>query len=110
MAGFADLDADGAAELIVLQDQMRDEPTQALAIYRLERKSFHPVAQASLPPERIAYLLGGVRDSPDGKEILVRTVTPAKCQAGGDPEPSESAETAYILRGGRLQPPQPHKR
>jgi len=111
MAGFADLDADGVAELIVLQDQLRDEPTQALAIYRLERKVFHPVVQASLPPERIAYLLEGVRDSPDGKEILVRTVTPAKCHAGGIP-PAETAETetAYTFHGGRLQPPQPHKR
>jgi hypothetical protein len=94
MAGFANLAGDGAAELIVLQDRLRDDPAQMLAIYRLETGRFRLVAQTSLPPQRVAYLLLGIRNSPRGKEILVRTATPAKCEAGGIPEGSQIAETA----------------
>lgn len=110
VAGFADLEGDGAGELIVLQDRLREEPAQVLAVYRLENKSFHLVAQTSLPPQSIAYLLDGIRDSSSGKEILVRTATPAKCEAGGGPEKAGTAEVAYILQGGRLLPAQPQKR
>jgi hypothetical protein len=111
VAGFADLQGDGVAELIVLQDRLRDEPAQSLAVYRLDNKSFYLVAQTSLPPQRIAYLLSGIRDTPDGKEILVRTATPAKCGVGfynsaiaspdNKPTSTGTQETAYILR---LQP------
>ena len=110
MAGFANLAADGVAELIVLQDRLRDDPAQMLAIYRLERGRFRLVAQTSLPPQRVAYLLLGIRNSPRGKEILVRTATPAKCEAGGIPEGSQIAETAYILDRDRLRPAQSRSR
>jgi hypothetical protein len=110
VAGFADLEGDGGAELIVLQDRLREEPAQALAVYRLANKSFHVVAQTSLPAQPIAYLLDGIRDSSEGKEVLVRTATPAKCEAGGDPKADGTADVAYILRGGRLLPAQPQKR
>jgi len=110
VAGFADLEGDGAAELIVLQDRLREDPAQALAVYRLANKSFHLVAQTSLPPQSIAYLLDGIRNSSQGKEILVRTATPVKCEAGGDPEADVTADVAYILQGGRLLPAQPRRR
>jgi hypothetical protein len=114
VAGFADLTGDGVADLIVLQDHLQDEPNQALAVYRFENKSFRLVARAPLPPQRIAYLVSGIRDTPDGKEILVRTATPARCKAGFYDSPIASpdnkptsvgtAETAYMLHGDRLQP------
>jgi hypothetical protein len=85
VAGFADLAGDGAAELIVLQDRLREDPAQTLAVYRLAGKSFHLVAETSLLPRSIAYLLDGIRDSPEGKEVLVRTSTASQCKAGGDP-------------------------
>jgi hypothetical protein len=110
MAGFADLASDGAVELIVLQDRLRDDTAQTLAIYRLEKKVFRLMAQTPLPPQRVAYLLLGVRDSRDGKEVLVRTATPAKCEAGGIPEGSEIFETAYILNRDRLRPAQSRNR
>jgi hypothetical protein len=120
VAGFADLTGDGLAELIVLQDHLQDEPNQALAVYRLENKSFRLVARTSLRPERIAYLLSGIQDSPDGKEILVRTATPTRCKAGfydspiaspdNKPTSAGTAETAYILNSDRLQPVQKFKR
>jgi hypothetical protein len=103
---FADLRGDGAVELIVLQDGLAEEPAQALAVYRLENKSLRLVAQMSLPPQRLAFLLD-TRDSPGGKEILVRTATPAECEViGANPEEVGTVK-AYILRGDRLEPVQP---
>ncbi|MGA2576738.1 MAG: hypothetical protein ABSH24_12020 [Bryobacteraceae bacterium] len=110
VAGFADLKGDGGAELVVLQDRLREKPAQALAVYRLESRSFHLVAQTPLPPQSIAYLLDGIRDSSEGKEILVRTATPAKCAAGGDPEERGTADVPYMFRGDRLMPAEPPKR
>ncbi len=106
VAGFADLLGDGKAELIVLQDQFREEAAQSLAIYKLDKAAFAPVAQASLPPERIAFLLEGLRSSPRGneKEIVVRSATPAKCDDGGNYDGSGTRQTAYVLRDGKLQP------
>ena len=40
VAGFADLAGDGAGELIVLQDRLREEPAQGLAVYRIANRSF----------------------------------------------------------------------
>jgi hypothetical protein len=110
VAGFADLEGDGAAELIVLQDRVREDPAQALAVYRLAHRSFHLVAQTSLPSQSISYLLDGIRDSSEGKEVLVRTASPAKCKAGGDPAEAGWVDVAYILRGGRLLPAESQKR
>lgn len=106
VAGFADLLGDGKAELIVLQDQFREEAAQSLAIYKLDKAAFVPVAQASLPPDRIAFLLEGLRSSPRGKEkeIVVRSATPAKCNDGGNYDGSGTRQTAYVLRDGKLQP------
>ncbi len=103
VGGFADLDGDGSAELIVLQDRLIEQSTQTLAVYRLERGLFRPMAQTPLPPQRIAYLLWGIRNSPGGKQILVRTATPAKCEAGGDPKGPGTAQAAYAFHGDRLQ-------
>jgi len=109
VAGFADLKGDGAAELIVLQDRLREKPDQTLAVYRLENRSFHFVAQTPMPPQSIAYLLDGIRDSSSGKEILVRKATPGKCEAGGDPEGADTADVAFILQGDRVLAAQPQK-
>jgi hypothetical protein len=95
VAGFADLDGNGTADLIVLQDRFREEPAQSLGIYKLNKTEFVPVTQVSLPPDHIAFLLEGIRTSPQGKEILIRTATPAKCSDGGDYEASGTYSTAY---------------
>ena len=68
------------------------------------------MTQTSLPSQSIAFLLDGIRDSSERKEILVRTASPAKCGAGGDPEAEGTMDLAYMLRGGRLLPAQPQKR
>jgi hypothetical protein len=110
VGGFADLYGDGATELIVLRDRPSDELAQSLAVYQLKNKAFRPVAQTSLPPQRIAFMLGDIRDSPNGKEIVVRTATPARYQAGGNPDArgvTGIASKAYIFRGGRLLPAPP---
>lgn len=95
VAGFADLEGNGTADLVVLQDRFREEPAQSLAIYKLNKTEFVPVTQVSLPPERIAFLLEGIRSSPQGKEILVRSATPDKCNDGGDYEASGTYSNAY---------------
>lgn len=113
VAAVHDLRGDGAAELIVLQDRIGGgEPaTPALAIYRLDQKQFRLVAQASLPEDQIAFPSIGFRNSSDGLEIQVRTVFPAAVNvvsptgapATCDPEGPGTVETAYTLRGDRLE-------
>lgn len=98
VAGFADLMGDGLTELIVLEDLLLDKPTQSFAVYRVENKSFRLGAQTSFPPQRIAYLVSGIRDSLDGKEILVRTATLAKCATGffiASPDNKPTSAGAY---------------
>jgi len=68
VAGFADLDSDGTAELIVLQDRFREEPAQSLAIYKLNKTAFVPVAQVLLPAQHIAFLLEGFRQRDPGAD------------------------------------------
>jgi hypothetical protein len=109
-AGFADLRGDGATELVVVQDRALDEPTQSLAIYRLESNVLRLVAQTSLPPQRPATILAAIHDSSngdssDGREIMVRTATPPPCPRS-DRYPGIE-DTGFILRGDRLQPVQP---
>ncbi len=106
-ATFADLRGDGAVELIVLQDGVAEERAQVLAVYELENKSFRLVAETSLPPERIAFLVD-TRDSPGGKEILVRAATPAECKVPGAAYREDTGTVrAYVLRGDKLQEGQP---
>jgi len=100
---LADLDGDGVSELIVLQDRLRDEPEQSLAIYRLERNQVRQVAQVSLPTQSIAFLISGIRDSREGKRVVIQTATPTKCEEGGNPEGSGTSEVEYVFRQGRLE-------
>lgn len=126
VAAVHDLRGDGVAELIVLQDSVgAGEPTTpAFALYRLDQKVFRLVAQASLPDDRIALTEIGFRGSIDGKEILIRTASPAAVVqppdalaranavhlrselAECDPQGPGATETAYILRADRLEPVQ----
>jgi len=107
---FADLRGDGAVELIALQEDFGKEPAQALAVYRLENKSFRLLAQTSLPPQPIAFLVD-TRDSPRGKEILVRSVTPAECEIPGAAYREDIGTVkAYRLNGNKLEAAQPETR
>jgi hypothetical protein len=123
VAAVHDLRGDGVAELIVLQD-LAGAYTPTVAIYKLDQKVFRLVAQAFLPDDRIAFTEIGFRDSIDGKEILVRTASPAAVVqppdalaranavhliselAQCDPQGPGATETAYILRADRLEPVQ----
>jgi hypothetical protein len=107
VAGFADLAGDGTADLIALQDRFREEPAQSLAVYKLNKTVFVPIAQASLPEQRIAFLLEGIRKSPNGKQFLVRTATRAKCDDGGDFQASGTYSEVYLLHAGKLTPADP---
>jgi hypothetical protein len=100
---FADLDGDGVSELIILQDRLRYQPEQSVAIYRLERNQVRLVAQASLPAQSIAFLISGIRDSREGKRVVVQTATPTKCGESGNPEGSGTSEVEYLFRQGSLE-------
>jgi hypothetical protein len=102
LAGFA-TGRENSVQLVVLQDRFVGKPEQSLAIYKFENQRFQLVAEEPLPPQRIAYLLSGPRDSGNGKEILIETATPDECEAGGDPKVIRNGEAVYILRGNRLQ-------
>jgi hypothetical protein len=113
VAAFAGLLGRGATELLVLQDRKGDElTTQALAIYRLEKGAFRPVAEAPLPADRIAFREVGIRNAASGgKEIVIRTATPMALRTGGaivdcNPEGPGTAKTTYILRSDGLKPAQ----
>jgi hypothetical protein len=103
VAGFADLDGDGKADLIVLQDRVEEKPAQSLAIYKLNKTVFVPVEKVALPAERLAFLLEGIRNSSQGKEILLRTATPTECNDGGDYQAAGTSEIVYFFRDRMLK-------
>jgi hypothetical protein len=113
VAAYPDLRGDGASELLVLHDHTNGEPTtSALAIYGLEKEGFRLIAQAPLPADRIAFSELSIRNGSGGKEITIRTAPPAEVRTGDavaacNPRGPNTAETTYILSGGRLQPAQP---
>jgi hypothetical protein len=51
----------------------------------------------------IAFLLEGIRISPQGKEVSLRTATPAKCNDGGDYQGAGTSEVTYVLRANKLE-------
>lgn len=79
VGGFADLNGDGRAELICLQDRFQSRPQQALAIYKLSKGTFQLLARAPLRSSRIAYALSGVEQWPAGPVITVFVTTPHHC-------------------------------
>jgi len=105
-AKFADLRGDGAVELIVLQEGVAEKPAQVLTVSRLENKSLRLVAQISLPLQPIAFRVE-TRDSPVGKEILVRAATLAECKVPGANPEETGIVKAYVLRGDKLELVQP---
>jgi hypothetical protein len=103
-ATFSDIRPDGAVEMITIQEGPPDKPSQTLAVYKLQNRSFRRVAQTSLPPQAIAFLVD-TRDAAGGREILIRSANHAECDA---PHPEESGTVkAYILRGDRLEAVKP---
>lgn len=51
----------------------------------------------------IAFLLEGIRTSSQGKEVLLRTATPAKCNDGGDYRAAGTSEATCVLRPNKLE-------
>jgi hypothetical protein len=104
VGGFADLNGDGKAKLIVLRDRLTVEPAQSLAVYELAGRSFHLLAETPLSPRRIAFLLEGPDNGPSGRELTVRSAMPGRCAAGGNPDTGGgTSRSKYVYRDGRLQ-------
>src|SRR5262249_44121957 len=77
--GDSDVRGDGAIEMITIEEGLTGNPSQRLAVYKFDDQSFRLVAQRSLPPEPIAFLVD-TRDASRGKEILVRSANQAECK------------------------------
>jgi hypothetical protein len=104
VGGFADLNGDGKAKLIVLRDRFTAQPAQVLAVYELKGNSFHLLAETPLPSRRTAFLLEGADNGPGGRELTVRSATPERCAAGGNPDTGAgTSRTKYVYRDARLQ-------
>jgi hypothetical protein len=105
MALLADVDGDGATDIVSLIDNMRNGPgAQSLAIHRYRNGVFTKVAETSLPWPRLAFLLSDVRQIHGEPAVIVRLATQERCEGGGNPEPGDGVtEAAYALRGGRLE-------
>ena len=100
-ATLSDLRGDGAIEMITIEEGPTKKPSQRLAVYKFENKSFRLVAQRSLPLEPVAFLVD-THDTLDGKEILVRSANNAECKTYPPPEEAGTVK-AYVLRGDRLE-------
>jgi hypothetical protein len=104
MALLADIDGDGAVEIVSLTDDLRDAPgAQRIVIYRYAKGAFTPLAETTLPWPKIAFLLSGIRQINGAPAVIVRLATQARCEEGGNPEPGSGiTEAAWTFRAGRL--------
>ena len=89
---------------------LRDERLDLLLLKEVEQGDQILPKQSRLQPFERLDAVGDdpfpARDSPGGKEILVRSATPAECEAAGrNPEQSGTVK-AYVLRGDKLEPVQ----
>jgi hypothetical protein len=100
MTGFADLDNDGTAEMVSLEDNKTDTAgAQRLAAYKMEGKTFRRITQSPVPWPRIAYFFDITR----GGRIALQTASKEKCSEGGIPAGEDIGIITYEFRNGALQ-------
>lgn len=104
MGTFADVDADGAVELVALTDTLTPQQSpQYLAVYKLVKGSMRMVSRAELPASRTAYLLEGER-AQDGKPVMVVDMAnEVACGGGQMPDDVGSIKAVYEFRAGRFE-------
>jgi hypothetical protein len=105
MALLADMDGDGATEIVSLVDDWRSGPaSQNVIVYRYRRGVFTQLAATPLPWPKIAFMLADIRTLEGAPAVRVRLATAARCDAGDNPDAGSGiSEAAYAFRGGRLQ-------
>ena len=103
VGGFADLDGDTRRTHRSSGSSDRAVYANASAVLWIRARALSSDGANAVAPQRIAYLLWGIRNSPGGKQILVRTATPAKCEAGGDAKGRARRRQHMHSTGDRLQ-------
>jgi formylglycine-generating enzyme required for sulfatase activity len=97
---FTDLDHDGTAEIVSLEDNRTDGAgAQRLAIYKMEGETFRRIAKASAPWPQIAYIF----DITNRETIALHTASQEKCKEGGIPAGDDTDIISYEFRNGALQ-------
>ena len=100
MTLFTDLDRDGTAEIVSLEDNRTDSAgAQWLAVYKMERETFRRIAKASAPWPQIAYIF----DLMERGRINLHIASQEKCKEGGIPAGDDTDIIRYEFRNGALQ-------
>jgi hypothetical protein len=100
MTLFADLDHDGTAEIVSLEDNRTDSTgAQRLAAYKMKGETFRRIAEAATPWPQIAYVF----DVMEGGRIALHTASQEKCREGGIPAGDDIDTVIYNYRNGALR-------
>jgi hypothetical protein len=103
MSLFTDLDRDGTAEIVSLEDNKTNSAgAQMLAVYKMEGNTFRRIAKASVLWPQIAYIF----DITKGR-IALKTASQEKCREGGNPVGDDTYTIYYEFRNGALQSSKP---
>jgi formylglycine-generating enzyme required for sulfatase activity len=100
MTLFTDLDHDGTAEIVSLEDNGTYRAgAQRLAAYKLEGETFRLISEVAAPWPQIAYFF----DLMEGGRIALHTASQEKCKEGGIPAGDDTNTVSYELRNGTLR-------
>jgi hypothetical protein len=100
MTMFTDLDGDGTAEIVSLEDNGTDSAgAQRLAAYKLEGEKFRRIAKVSAPWPQIAYFF----DITKRGRIALHAASQEKCREGGIPAGDDTDTIGYEFWNGALQ-------
>jgi formylglycine-generating enzyme required for sulfatase activity len=100
MTLFTDLDHDGTAEIVSLEDNRTNSAgAQRLAIYKMEGKTFRRIAKASAPWPRFAYIF----DLMERGRINLHVASQEKCKEGGIPAGDDTDIISYEFQNGALR-------
>jgi formylglycine-generating enzyme required for sulfatase activity len=100
MTSFTDLDNDGTAEIVSLEDNRIDGVgAQRLAAYKMEEDTFSRIAKVSVPWPQIAYYF----DIAETGHIALHTASQVKCKEGGIQAGDDTDTISYEFRNGVLQ-------
>ncbi len=99
----ADVDGDGALELVALTDTLAAEPgPQYLAVYKLERGAMRLATRTLFPSPWTAMVFGSGTD-PAGSRFVVDMADPPACRGGGTPDGPGVLHAVYGFRAGRFE-------
>jgi hypothetical protein len=100
MTLFTDLDHDGTAEIVSLDDNGTDSAgAQRLVAYKMKGEAFRKIAEVATPWPQIAYVF----EVMEGGRIALSTASKEKCKEGGNPAGDDTDTVSYVFRNGTLR-------